>query len=74
MEGWPGRKTIAYAMSFINSFRREWFYLLSHEMFSPYYGLFEYSARYCVCMCVCVCVCVCMCLSFIANSTQWFFV
>ena len=24
---------------------REWFYLLSHEMFSPYYGLFEYSAR-----------------------------
>ena len=25
---------------------REWFYLLSHEMFSPYYGLFEYSARW----------------------------
>jgi hypothetical protein len=24
---------------------REWLYLLSHEMFSPYYGLFEYSAR-----------------------------
>ena len=24
---------------------REWFHLLSHEMFSPYYGLFEYSAR-----------------------------
>ena len=24
---------------------REWFYLLSHEMFNPYYGLFEYSAR-----------------------------
>jgi E3 ubiquitin-protein ligase NEDD4 len=24
---------------------REWFYLLSHEMFSPYYGLFEYAAR-----------------------------
>ena len=23
---------------------REWFYLLSDEMFSPYYGLFEYSA------------------------------
>ncbi|KFD73367.1 hypothetical protein M514_04650 [Trichuris suis] len=23
---------------------REWFFLLSHEMFSPYYGLFEYSA------------------------------
>ncbi|EGD80628.1 ubiquitin-protein ligase [Salpingoeca rosetta] len=23
---------------------REWFYLLSHEMFNPYYGLFEYSA------------------------------
>ncbi len=25
---------------------REWFFLLSHEMFNPYYGLFEYSARY----------------------------
>jgi len=24
---------------------REWFYLFSHEMFNPYYGLFEYSAR-----------------------------
>ncbi|XP_078677677.1 E3 ubiquitin-protein ligase NEDD4-like isoform X1 [Branchiostoma floridae x Branchiostoma belcheri] len=24
---------------------REWFYLLSHEMFNPYYGLFEYSAN-----------------------------
>ena len=24
---------------------REWLYLLSHEMFNPYYGLFEYSAR-----------------------------
>ena len=24
---------------------REWFHLLSHEMFNPYYGLFEYSAR-----------------------------
>ena len=24
---------------------REWFHLLSHEMFSPYYGMFEYSAR-----------------------------
>ena len=24
---------------------REWFFLLSHEMFSPYYGLFEYAAR-----------------------------
>ncbi|XP_074651887.1 uncharacterized protein LOC141906479 isoform X2 [Tubulanus polymorphus] len=23
---------------------REWFYLLSREMFNPYYGLFEYSA------------------------------
>ncbi|CAI8004124.1 E3 ubiquitin-protein ligase NEDD4-like [Geodia barretti] len=23
---------------------REWFFLLSHEMFSPYYGLFEYAA------------------------------
>jgi hypothetical protein len=23
---------------------REWFYLLSHEMFNPYYGLFEYAA------------------------------
>ena len=23
---------------------REWFFLLSHEMFNPYYGLFEYSA------------------------------
>ncbi|XP_041362701.1 E3 ubiquitin-protein ligase SMURF2-like [Gigantopelta aegis] len=22
---------------------REWFYLLSHEMFNPYYGLFQYS-------------------------------
>ncbi|XP_055346728.1 E3 ubiquitin-protein ligase NEDD4-like [Paramacrobiotus metropolitanus] len=24
--------------------RREWFFLLSREMFNPYYGLFEYSA------------------------------
>lgn len=24
---------------------REWFYLLSKEMFNPYYGLFEYSVR-----------------------------
>ena len=23
---------------------REWFFLLSKEMFNPYYGLFEYSA------------------------------
>ncbi|PAV77310.1 hypothetical protein WR25_21113 [Diploscapter pachys] len=23
---------------------REWFFLLSHQMFNPYYGLFEYSA------------------------------
>jgi hypothetical protein len=23
---------------------REWFFLLSREMFNPYYGLFEYSA------------------------------
>ena len=23
---------------------REWFYLLSKEMFNPYYGLFEYSS------------------------------
>lgn len=25
---------------------REWFYLLSKEMFNPYYGLFEYSSTY----------------------------
>ena len=24
--------------------RREWFYLLSHEVFNPYYGLFEYAS------------------------------
>eukprot|EP01135_Chromosphaera_perkinsii_P011011 Nk52_evm45s2309 gene=Nk52_evmTU45s2309 len=24
---------------------REWFYLVSHEMFNPYYGLFEYAAN-----------------------------
>ena len=24
---------------------KEWFYLLSHKMFSPYYRLFEYAAR-----------------------------
>lgn len=23
---------------------REWFFLISKEMFNPYYGLFEYSA------------------------------
>lgn len=23
---------------------REWFYLISKEMFNPYYGLFEYSS------------------------------
>lgn len=28
---------------------REWFYLLSHDIFSPYYGLFEYSATYVTC-------------------------
>ena len=27
------------------SLNREWFYLLSKEVFNPYYGLFEYSAR-----------------------------
>lgn len=26
--------------------QREWFFLLSREMFNPYYGLFEYSAAY----------------------------
>ena len=31
---------------------REWLYLLSHEMFNPYYGLFEYSARYGLAQCV----------------------
>jgi len=25
---------------------REWFYLLSKDMFNPYYGLFEYSATW----------------------------
>ena len=25
---------------------REWFFLLSHEMFNPYFGLFEYSSRF----------------------------
>ena len=34
---------------------REWFHLLSHEMFNPCYGLFEYSARY-VWLCI-LCVC-----------------
>lgn len=29
--------------SFVNS--REWFFLLSHEIFNPSYGLFEYSAH-----------------------------
>lgn len=29
---------------------REWFYLLSHDIFSPYYGLFEYSATYVICI------------------------
>uniref|UniRef100_A0A663NC45 HECT-type E3 ubiquitin transferase n=1 Tax=Athene cunicularia TaxID=194338 RepID=A0A663NC45_ATHCN len=28
---------------------REWFFLLSKEMFNPYYGLFEYSATIAVC-------------------------
>jgi E3 ubiquitin-protein ligase NEDD4 len=28
----------------LSLFIREWFYLLSKEMFNPYYGLFEYSA------------------------------
>ena len=32
---------------------REWFHLLSHEMFSPYYGLFEYSARLVGVACAC---------------------
>ncbi len=25
---------------------REWFFLISKEMFNPYYGLFEYSATW----------------------------
>lgn len=25
---------------------REWFHVLSKEIFNPYYGLFEYSAMY----------------------------
>ena len=33
-------------------FSSEWFFLLSHEMFNPYYGLFEYSARYIQCVCI----------------------
>ena len=28
-----------------NSARREWFFLLSHEVFDPSYGLFQYSAH-----------------------------
>ena len=27
---------------------REWFLLLSHKMFNPHFGLFEYSSRYVV--------------------------
>lgn len=47
---------------FISCYFREWFYLLSHEMFNPYYGLFEYSAR-CVCVCMHVCLFVCLFIS-----------
>ena len=32
-------------LSIIIHFNREWFYLLSKEVFNPYYGLFEYSAK-----------------------------
>ncbi|KAM3187171.1 hypothetical protein ACTXT7_002825 [Hymenolepis weldensis] len=31
--------------------QREWFFLLSREMFNPYYGLFEYSAA---CLVICI--------------------
>ena len=37
-----------YVLKFSDTFLsldREWFYLLSKEVFNPYYGLFEYSAR-----------------------------
>ena len=27
----------------LSAVSREWFYLLSHEMLNPYYGLFQYS-------------------------------
>ncbi len=30
---------------FISLFHREWFFLLSHEIFNPSYGLFEYSTH-----------------------------
>ena len=37
-------KSVKFSNTFF-SLDREWFYLLSKEVFNPYYGLFEYSAR-----------------------------
>lgn len=47
---------------------REWFYLLSKEMFNPYYGLFEYSAM-CVFDCLTVSVLGYFCFVFRDNYT-----
>ena len=49
MEALPGQEGVwllcrcdVTAGDYLN---REWLYLLSHKMFNPYFGLFEYSAR-----------------------------
>jgi E3 ubiquitin-protein ligase NEDD4 len=34
-----------YSYQFSHGSCREWFFLLSHEIFNPCYGLFEYSAH-----------------------------
>uniref|UniRef100_A0A1B0A6K1 E3 ubiquitin-protein ligase n=1 Tax=Glossina pallidipes TaxID=7398 RepID=A0A1B0A6K1_GLOPL len=47
-EGWEERVHTDGRVFYIDhnygGLAREWFYLLSKEMFNPYYGLFEYSA------------------------------
>ena len=39
------RFTLVCGECILNSSRREWFFLLSHEIFNPSYGLFEYSTH-----------------------------
>ena len=36
---------IMHHRKLISLFHREWFFLLSHEIFNPSYGLFEYSTH-----------------------------
>lgn len=45
MEACRGTITTTCICNLVNIFAREFFFLLSHEMFNPFYCLFEYSAH-----------------------------